>query len=70
MAKRKMKTKRAAAKRYKITGTGKIVVSHAGARHLSVGTSRKVMRRLKGTGVIDKADWPMAHSLLPYGSVL
>lgn len=70
MAKHKIKSKRAAMKRYKVTGTGKIVVSRAGSRHLATGYSAKVKRRLRGTGVVDKVDWPMAHSLLPYGSTI
>ena len=67
MAKRKMKTKRAAAKRFKVTGTGKMKFSRVGVRHLNTGDSRKQKRNLRGTGVMHESDTPGAHRLLPYG---
>jgi large subunit ribosomal protein L35 len=42
----KIKTKKAAAKRYKVTGTGKIVARKAGLRHLLTHKSRKRKRSL------------------------
>ena len=42
MAKIKMKTKRAAAKRYKLTGKGRVKVGRKGKSHLFTGKSRKV----------------------------
>ena len=46
----KMKTKRGAAKRFKKTGTGKIMYNISGNRHLSTKKSSKRKRRLrKGT---------------------
>lgn len=71
MAKRKQKTKKAAAKRYKITGSGKKVkFDRAGVRHLATGYSRKRNRQLKGTGVCHKSDLKHCLVLLPYGSVM
>lgn len=70
MAKRKMKTRKAAAKRYKVSATGKIIVSRAGVRHLAAGSSRKSRRQRKGMAAVDKRDWPMAHAVLPYGSTI
>jgi large subunit ribosomal protein L35 len=40
----KMKTKRGAAKRFKLTGTGKVKRSRAYRRHLLTSKTRKVKR--------------------------
>jgi large subunit ribosomal protein L35 len=45
----KMKTNRAAAKRFKISGSGKVVRGHSGLRHGMIGKSRNRKRRLTGT---------------------
>jgi len=66
MAKIKMKTKRAAAKRYRVTGKGKVKVGRKGKRHLFEGKSRKLLRNRKGTTILSKADEAKALSLLPY----
>ena len=49
MAKIKMKTKRAAAKRFRVTGKGKVKVGRKGKRHLFEGKSRKLLRNRKAT---------------------
>jgi large subunit ribosomal protein L35 len=53
----KAKTRRSAAKRFKITGTGRIRRRQAGRAHLVVGkkTSRQ-MRRLKGEADVSRGD--------------
>lgn len=66
MAKIKMKTKRAAAKRYRVTGKGRIKVGRKGKRHLFTGHSRKRLRQLKGTTHLNEVDEPMAKRLMPY----
>ena len=43
----KMKTHRAAAKRYKVTGTGKITRRHAGIGHLLQHKSESRKRKIK-----------------------
>jgi large subunit ribosomal protein L35 len=68
MAKTKLKTKRAAAKRYRVTGSGRIKVGKKGHRHILTGKSRKQKNRTCGTRILGKVDEPMAKSLLPYGS--
>jgi len=45
----KQKTKKSAAKRFKITKTGKILRRRSFTRHLNVKKSRKHKRRLSGT---------------------
>ena len=66
MAKVKMKTKRSAAKRYRVTGKGKIKTGKKGKRHILTGKSRKHKNRLRGTRILGPADEPKAKSLLPY----
>ena len=48
----KMKTKRNAAKRFKISGSGKLLRFKAGARHLLTRKSPKRKRRLRKGGVL------------------
>lgn len=62
----KMKTKRAAAKRYKVSGTGKIMVASGGKRHLLSRKARKRKRQLKGMHVADVTKQKQAKLLLPY----
>jgi large subunit ribosomal protein L35 len=63
----KMKTRKAAAKRLKQTGTGKFVRGRAGRRHLMTGKSSKRKRRLRKAVVVGKAEIPKIKSSLPYG---
>ena len=48
-----IKTKKSVAKRFKITGTGKVLRRHAGKRHLAQTKSPKRRRRLRGAVVVD-----------------
>jgi len=52
----KMKTNRAAAKRFKVSGSGKVVRYSAGKRHGMIGKRRSRKRRLLGSSVVDGAD--------------
>jgi large subunit ribosomal protein L35 len=52
----KLKTKSGAKKRFKITGTGKVVYSQAGKRHGMIKRSNKQIRNLRGTNVLFKTD--------------
>jgi large subunit ribosomal protein L35 len=51
-----IKTKKAAAKRFKITASGKIMRSSAGRRHLCQGKSAKRRRNLRGTTTVHSTD--------------
>jgi large subunit ribosomal protein L35 len=66
MAKPKLKTKRAAAKRYRVTGSGRVKVGKKGHRHILTGKSRKQKNRTRGTRILGEADEAKAKSLLPY----
>jgi large subunit ribosomal protein L35 len=61
-----MKTKRAAAKRYSKTGTGKIRRGSAGKQHLMRGKSSNRMRKLKKNAIVSPADAPRTAKLIPY----
>ncbi len=50
----KMKTRRAVAKRFSTTGTGKIKMMHDGKGHILTKKSRKRKRNLRKTGYVSK----------------
>jgi large subunit ribosomal protein L35 len=52
----KMKTKSGAKKRFKITGTGKVMSAHAGKRHGMIKRTTKQIRHHRGTRVMFKTD--------------
>jgi large subunit ribosomal protein L35 len=52
----KLKTKSGAKKRFKITGTGKVVYAHAGKRHGMIKRTKKQIRNNRGTAVLFKTD--------------
>ncbi len=62
----KMKTKRAAAKRLKATGTGKLKRRSGWKSHLLEGKEPKRRRRLRKAGLISAADMPRYKVLVPY----
>ena len=53
---RKQKTSKSAAKRFKVTGTGKILRRHSHARHILTKKSRKRVRKLASSALVSKAD--------------
>jgi large subunit ribosomal protein L35 len=60
------KTRKAVAKRFKITATGKVMRSHAGKRHLLATKSSK-RRRALGTAVVaDATDAYRVTQNLPF----
>ena len=52
----KMKTNRAAAKRFQISGTGKAMRAHSGLRHGMVGKARGRKRKLVGMTTVAEVD--------------
>ena len=52
----KIKTKRSAAKRFRVTGTGKIVRHHAKAAHIKTKKSPKLKRNLRSSTIVRKED--------------
>ncbi len=67
MAKKpKLKTHRGAAKRFKVTATGKILRMHSGKRHLLGTKPAKRMHRLKKLTRVHPADVANVRRMLPY----
>jgi large subunit ribosomal protein L35 len=62
----KLKTHKGAAKRFKKTGTGKVVRGHAMARHILTSKSRSRKRKLGESVVADAADQAKLKIMLPY----
>lgn len=60
----KMKTHSGAKKRFKITGSGKIVHRKAGKGHLNEHKSSKRLRRVSGTQELTLQDTKIAKRLL------
>ena len=60
------RTRKAVAKRFKITGTGKVMRSHAGRRHLLQGKNAKHRRRLGKSAVVDSTDIYRILQNLPF----
>ncbi len=62
----KLKTHRGAAKRFKRTGTGKIMRSQAFTQHILPSKSTKRKRRLRGMVVVSPADAARLGRMIPY----
>ena len=62
----KMKTKRAAAKRVKTTGTGKLVRNKAYKSHILTKKSPKRKRNLRKATVMDQSNVRTMTRVLPY----
>jgi large subunit ribosomal protein L35 len=63
----KLKTKKAAAKRFRLTATGKIKRGHSHARHILTKKTNKRKRLLDIDGLVSKADQARVEAMLPYG---
>jgi len=62
----KMKTKRGAAKRFKRTGSGKLVHVSPGQNHASMGKNNKRQRRLKQQKTLEGGSLKHIETLMPY----
>jgi large subunit ribosomal protein L35 len=62
----KLKTHKGASKRFKKTGTGKVVRHHAFARHILTSKSRSRKRKLTQSVVADKTDQAKLKRMIPY----
>lgn len=60
----KMKTKRAAMKRFKVTGSGKIKRGQANKRHILTKKTRKRKNHLGKPQLVSSADFPRTIRLL------
>jgi len=64
--KQKLKTHKGAAKRFKVTGTGKIKRRHAFARHILTKKATGRKRQLGKATILDDADLKAVRDMLPY----
>lgn len=62
----KMKTHRGAAKRYRVTGSGKIKRAKAFKSHILTKKSTKRKRNLRQTAYISDSEAKIAKKLIPY----
>ncbi len=64
----KMKTKKSAAKRYSLTGSGKVKYKKMNLRHILTKKSSKRKRSLRKSGILSSDMAPrVKKTLLPYG---
>ena len=61
----KIKTLKAAAKRFKKLASGKFKRSHSHATHQKLSKSGKRRRGLRGTTMVSKSDAPRLRQMLP-----
>ena len=62
----KMKTSRAAAKRFKVTGTGKLKRNKAYQRHILTKKTTKTKRNLRKATMTDETNVKNMKKILPY----
>ena len=62
----KLKTRRSAAKRFSVTGTGKVRRRHAYLRHILSSKTRKQKRRLRHSALVAATDVKAVKRMIPY----
>lgn len=64
----KMKTKSGAKKRFRLTGTGKVIAAQAGKRHGMIKRTNNQIRNLRGTTILCESDARIIRkSFMPNG---
>ncbi len=61
----KLKTHRGAAKRFKVTGSGKFKRRHAKLRHILTSKSQKVKRHMRKRTLVAESDLALVRAMLP-----
>ena len=62
----KLKTHRGAAKRFKVTATGKVTRSSAFKRHILTSKTTKSKRHMRGSKVVAEGDAIKVRLMMPY----
>lgn len=63
----KMKSKRSAAKRFSLTGTGKVKYKKMNLRHILTKKDKKRKRQLRAAGILSESEARrMRKQLIPY----
>ena len=60
----KQKTRRGAAKRFKLTGSGKLKRNKANHRHMLIRRSKSVKRKMRNAGIVDGSDSKKVRRML------
>ena len=63
----KLKTHKGAAKRFRLTATGKIKRGHSHARHILTKKTTKRKRQLDIDSLVSDGDQKRVEAMLPYG---
>jgi large subunit ribosomal protein L35 len=63
----KLKTHKGAAKRFRLTATGKVKRGHSHARHILTSKTTKRKRHLDIDVMVAEADEKLVKRMLPYG---
>ena len=66
MAKQKMKTKKAASKRFKVTGNGKLKRNKANKSHILTKKTTKRKRNLRKPTLVDDTNVKTMKKIMPY----
>ncbi len=62
----KLKTHKGAAKRFKKTGTGKVLRGQTKMRHILTSKLKKTKRKLGRSVLVSEADQPKVLRMIPY----
>lgn len=62
----KLKTHRGAAKRFRVTASGKFKMTHSFRRHILTSKSSKRKRQMRQPKYVDPTNVPSLKKLLPY----
>ena len=62
----KMKTHSGAAKRFKMTGSGKVKAAAQGKRHGMIKRTKKFIQKARGTMVLTDSDAKIVKKYMPY----
>ena len=62
----KLKTKSSVKKRFKLTGTGKVMRAQAGKRHGMIKRSNKFIRNARGMTVMSESNAKIVRQFMPY----
>ena len=63
----KLKTHKGAAKRFRMTASGKVKAGHSHARHILTKKDAKRKRKLDHDTMLDPADAQLVKQMMPYG---
>jgi len=62
----KMKTKSGVKKRFRLTGTSKVISTQANKRHGMIKRTNKQIRQQRGTTIMSPSDAPVVKKWMPY----